>query len=396
MAIETIQQLLTTPYYAKKLDKVVDLTHNFLVDPDKEAYYAKHNQRPDKEVLGQFKIFDDYAPYYQADTFKILEYKMKRNQTIGSLTATGQEVPSTSAGQLLAVQGDMAKITLSHIYDEEIMKQMYELREAKIIPDGFLDVIFGSVKDLEVKVFKLGNVFTAQVWSTGKIRFTDPRTNIQLNLNYDVYPQLFPEPLTGNRTWDNLSTAQGINDLIALSDAFYDLNGYYPEAFALSKRAISLLMQQESTSVYAVSQGLINNNPQSSSNLPTRVSKKTLMQLSENIDELPKLVQFDAKYELETEPGSSMSFPYLPSHTVAILNPKSVERIWGLTLESAQGKAKGFGSNPNPRKPKGGIFVFKDEVLKISPPECRSVAAGRVIPWVSDARRIGALKVLAS
>lgn len=392
---ERIQQLLTSAHYKPRLDHLVDLTHAFLIDPDKETYFKNHGMPVDKEVLGQFHIFDKYAPYIEADSFDILQFKLKRNMTIGSLTAKGGEVPSTSMGELINVQGGMAKITLSHIFDEETMEMMVKLKTSKIIPESFVDLLFGSVNDLQTKVFKTGNVLCAQVWSTGKIRFSDPRTNMMISIDYDTYPELFPDPLTGNRTWDNHDTATGILDLINLSNAYYDINGVYPECYGMSKVNINHLLNQQATAAYATSLGLINNHP--TSNLPSRVSRKTLNQMSEEILELPPIVQWDSRYEIEIEPGKSMSFPYNPSHTVTALNPKSVERVWGLTLESAMGNKTGYGTRrQNRMKPKGGIFLHSDEVLSLSPPQCRSLAAGRNIPWVTDTRRIAAQKVLAA
>ncbi|MDJ0594424.1 MAG: hypothetical protein QNJ72_31355 [Pleurocapsa sp. MO_226.B13] len=391
---ESIQQLLTSAHYKPRLDRVIDNTHAFLIDPDKETHFKNHNQMPDKEVLGQFQIFDSYSPYIEADSFDVLQFKLKRNMTIGSLTATGGEVPTTSMGELISVQGGMGKITLSHVFDEETMKMMYQFRQSKAIPDTFVDFLFGTVRDLETKVFKLGNLLTAQVWSTGKIRFTDPRTNVSISVDYDTYPELFPDPLTGAATWDNHDTANGIENLIDHSRAFYRINGYYPEAYTMSEENITNLIRQRSTAEYAASMGLINSHP--TSNLPTRVTRKILDRMSEEIMALPKIIQFDAQYELEIEPGRSMRFPYNPSHTVSIVNPKSVERVWGLTLESAMGRRNGFGTRrANKMKPKGGIFVYSDELMQLSPPQCRSLAAGRMLPWVTDNRRIGALKVLA-
>ena len=392
---ESIQQLLTSAYYKPRLDNVLDVTSAFLIDPNKEAYYQAQGMMVDKQVLGQFEIFDKNAPYVEVDSFDALKFKIKRNSTVGSLTAKGGEVPSTSAGELIAVQGDMAKITLCHIFDEETMEMQVKLKDSKYIPDAFIDLLFGSVNDLQTKVFKLGNVLCAMVWATGKIRFSDPRTNMMLSIDYDTYPELYPEPLTGNSTWDNHDTANGIDNLIEHSRAFYRINGYYPAKYVMGEVAMNHLLRQESTANYARSLGLISSN--ATSNLPSRVSMKILDRMSEDIMELPKLEQWDARYELEVAPGKAMSFPYNPSHTVTIVEPNSVERLWGLTMESAMGKRIGFGARRSANlKPKGGIFVFSDEMLRLSPPQCRSIAAGRNLPWVDDTRRLGAMKVLAA
>lgn len=393
---DTIKQLLNSSIYKPKLDEVVDLTYKFLTDPDKETFAKTHGMKVDEEVLGQFKVFDDNARYVESDTFDMTQFKLRRNMTIGSLTAIGGEVPSTSMGSLIKVDGGMAKMTLSHIFDENTMEQMIKLRQANVIPEDFIDLLFGSVNDLQTKVFKLGNVLCSQVWSTGKIRFSDPRTNVMLSIDYDTYPELFPDPLTGTLTWDNHDTARGIYDLIEHSRAYYRINSVYPKCYKMGEALVNHLLQQESTATYATSMGLINNHP--TSGLPSRVTRKVLNQMVEDVTELPPIHQWDARYELELEPNKSASFPYNPSHTVTAVNTNSVERVWGLTIESTMNnRRKGFGTRrAQSSKPKGGIFLCADEILDYSPIQTRSLAAGRNIPWVSDTRRLGALKVLAA
>lgn len=392
---DTIHQLLNSAAYKSKLDHVVDNTHAFLIDPNKEAYFQKNSMRPDPEILGQYSIFDKNAPYREADDFDVLEYIVKRNMSIASLTAKGGEVPTTSMGQLIRVEGGMAKITLSHIYDEHTMEQMIKLRNAHNIPEVFVDLLFGNVNDLQTKIFKTGNVLTAQAWYQGRVLFTDPRTNISLEINYDVRPQLYPEPLTGAATWDNYDTANGIQDLIDHNLAFYKVNGYFPACTKMSIELINHLLRQESTATYATSMGLINNHP--TSGLPSRVNRKVLDQMIETTRELSPIEEWDAQYELEVEPGRSIRMPYLPSHTYCFVNPNAVERLWGLTLESGMGQ-KGYGRrySKNMMKPKGGIFLKSNDELRLSPPQCRAIGAGRMIPFNADGRKLGGRKVLAA
>lgn len=397
MAFNSIGELLTSPAYRSKLDYVIDNTHAFLTDPNKEQYYKDRGQTPDPEVMGQFGVFDKNAPYREADDFDVLEFIIKRNMSIASLTPKGGEIPTTSMGELLKVDGGMAKMTLSHIYDEHTMEKMIKLRNATVLPDMFVDLIFGNVNDLQTKIFKLGNVLTAQAWYQGRVLFTDPRTGVSLDIQYDTWPALFPAPLQGGACWDQHDTATGIQDLIDHSLAFYKINGYYPACYKMSIDLINHLLRQRSTTNFAQSMGLINSNPNSGSSLPVRVTRKILKQMCDETPELPNIEQWDAQYELEVEPGVSERYPYLPSHSYCVVQPKSIERLWGLTIESGMGQ-KGFGTRhrTNTHKPKGGVFLKANEDLRLSPPECRAFGVGRMIPFNADGRRLAGRKVVAA
>lgn len=392
---DTPTQLLLSPAYKKNLDYVVDLTSQFLADPNKETFLKDRGMPVNPEILSQFKVFDDNATYKEADCFDVLEFLVKRNMSIASVVAKGQEIPSTSMGQLIKIEGGMAKIALSHIFDEHTMEQMIKLRQAHNIPEVFVDMLYGNVDDLQKKIFKTGNVLTAQAWYQGRVLFTDPRTNVGLEIRYDVHPELFPEPLTGAETWDNRDTAQGIDNLIEHNLAYYNINGFFPKATKMSLSLINDLMKQTSTAAIAASMGLINSNPTSS--LPSRVNRKVLNQMIEETEELSPIEQWDAQYELEIEPGRSIKLRYLPNHTYCFVTPNSVERLWGLTLESGMGQV-GFGNKfaQNKMQPKGGIFTKADDDLKTSPPESRCLGVGRMIPFCPDARKLGARKVKAA
>jgi hypothetical protein len=392
---DTPVELLLSPAYKKNLDYIIDMTHEFLIDPDKETFLKNQGMRPDPEILSQFQIFDENATYKEADSFDVLEFIVKRNMSIASIVAKGGDIPTTSMGQLIKVEGGMAKIALSHIFDEHTMEQMIKLRQAHNIPEVFVDMLYGNVDDLQKKILKTGNVLTAQAWYQGRVLFTDPRTNVGLEINYDVRPELFPEPLTGNETWDNRDTANGIQNLIDHNLAFYRVNGYFPKCTKMGIDLINDLMRQESTAALAASMGLINSHPTSS--LPSRVNHKILNQMVAEVKELSPIEEWDTQYELEIEPGRSIRLRYLPSHTYCFVVPNAVERLWGLTLESGMGQ-QGFGNRfaKNNMQPKGGIFTKANDDLKLSPPESRCLGVGRMIPFCPDARKLGARKVKAA
>jgi hypothetical protein len=378
----TIDKFLQLPRYRKQLDAVIDLTHAFLMDPDKEKRLQDQGMRSDPRLLSQYQVPDEYAPIKLTDDFKFEEWLTKANMSIASVTATGQEIPQTRMGELLRIEGGMIKITISHVYDEETEIRMYELGQMANIPQGFVDLIFGSVDRLQPRVIKTMNALWGQVITRGQVTWTDPRTNVSVSLRYDTRPELFPAPLTGNDAWNQYATANGIRNLIELNNAHYSINGFYADEALMSKRTRDALLQQSSTADYARSLGLITASGTGMYG-STYVDSSLLDKASEKLD-IPKPRIWDAEYELEVAPNQFVRARYLPDNYVALVTKGMSQRVWGPTIEAVK---SGAGA-------KAGIFVKPDEVLKTSPPQYRSYAVGRGIPFVSDARRLCAMKVM--
>lgn len=376
-----IQYFINNPKWKSKLDAIIDNTHTFLIDPDKETRFKALGRRPDPAMLSQFVPFDRYSPIRLTDDLRTLEYLLKRNMAIASITPTDGEVPSTRMGQLIKIEGGMLKLTLSHYYDEETKIRVHELSRTPNVPQAFVEMLFGTVNDLQPKVVKLANVLTAQVWYQGRVNFTDPRTNLTVNLNYDYKPELMPAPLTGDALWNNYATANGIQNLIDHSNTFYDVNGFYPETVMMSNKLLTHLLRQQSTSDWAINAGLLSATPRSG--MPSAISKYVLDKLVEQTYNLPKIEIWDAQYEIEIAPGETQRVRYLPDHSYCFLNPGMMQRLFGATLES------GYGGKPL----KAGIFVKTEENLKISPPVERSLAVARFMPFVADARLLAGAKV---
>lgn len=386
MAITSIVQLLNDPRFKTRLDATIDQTNAFLIDPDKEHYYQKNGKKPNKELLGQFGFFDKYAPIRNGSDFRLLEYQIRRNMAIGSVTPTGGEIPSTLMGQLIKIEGGMVKLTLSHVYDEQTQIRMIELGQTSNLPKEFVKMLYGSVNDLQFKIMKLANVLTAQMMYQGRIRYVDPRTQTAVELEQpDIYPELYPEAKTGGESWDNYETANGLQDLIDLNTAFYNINGYYPDCNVMSRETLNHLLRQESTARYATSAGLINDHPTSS--LPSKVTRKVLNQLVEDSTEIVPIKEWDAQYELEIAPGQTVRARYIPSNFVTLACDRMGERLFGPTIESAK---------VNNGSPKAGIYLKSEETLKSSPPQERSYAVARMIPFFPDSRKMGGIQVLAS
>jgi hypothetical protein len=381
----SIAKFLSTASIKSKLNAALELTHAFLIDPRKEARYKAEGLEPDPDALDQYEIFDTYAPVQLSTDFRFLEYASRSNVSIASVTATGQEIPQTSGGgELVKMEGGMIKITLGIGYDEEKRIQMYEFSQMPNMSQTFVDDLFKGIINLQTRVMRTMNVLTCQVWSQGKIRFTDPRTNVGIRADYNVYPELFPRPLTGNDAWNRYSTANGIRNLIDHWNVFYRISGSHNPANVTTVMSWDLaqhLLQQSSTADYARSLGLLAT-PGAAMYSPTFVDFDTLNKCAERL-RFPKIRIWDAMYSAEVAPGQFLYFRYLPSNRYMFL-VKGGKRVWGPTIEAID---DGKGN-------KAGIFVKPDEILKTSPPQSRSYAVGRGIPFFEETRKLGGRQVM--
>ncbi|MBW4635284.1 MAG: hypothetical protein KME30_26335 [Iphinoe sp. HA4291-MV1] len=371
----SIAKFLNSSRVKTKLDAVVDNTNAFLVDPNKEDFLKREGKRSDPKLLDQYKIMDEYFSIRTSDDFRMLEYLFERNMAIASVIANGQEIPQTRMGRLIKVEGEMGKIAISHVFGEEDEIRMMELSKMQGMPKNFVDMLIRGVDGLQPRVIKTANVLTWQCVTQGFVDYTDTRSNTAVRLRYQTYPELFPAPLTDAAVWTDFENANGIRDLRDHARAFYNLNGFYPDETVMSQELADDLMSQSSTRDHALALGLITNVP--GATVQTIVDEMILNKIAERL-KFPKIRIYDAQYEIEVAPGQTVRGRYLPSHTYAFLTSGMGERLFGPTLEG---------------KGKPGIFVMTDEVLKSSPPESRSYAVARMIPFVPQPKLLGARKV---
>ncbi|MFN6560043.1 MAG: hypothetical protein RMY28_009565 [Nostoc sp. ChiSLP01] len=375
----SIAKFLNTARIKTKIDALIDNTSAFLVDPNKEARLKQEGKQADPKLLDQYAIPDEYAPMEMTDDFRVLEYMIERNMAIASIIATGQEIPQTRAGRLTKIEGSsFGKIAISHIYNEEDQIRMMELMQMQNMPRYFVDLLIGTVDSLQPRVVKTANVLWWQTAYSGISDFTDPRSGSRFRLQYNTEPTLFPAPLTGNAVgtsvWTDYTNANAIDNLQSHARAFYDINGYYPDETAMSQDLLDNILRQQSTRNYALGLGIINNVPGA---VQAMIGQTILDKITSEL-KIPKIRVTDAQYEIEIAPGQNIRGRYLPNDTYVFLTKGMSKRLFGPTLE-----AKG----------KPGIFVKTEEVLKSSPPEERSYAVGRMIPWVAQPKQLAARKV---
>lgn len=363
---------------AAQVHLLLDDTYQFLLDPDKESRLQRMGKKPNPMLLSQYKLMDEFIPLEFSDDPDVLTYLIKQNLAIASVISVDGEVVSTSAGSLIKLDGDFFKLAIAHNWDEKKQEQMLKFR--RMLPGNisqtFIDMLFGSVADLQPRVIKLANVLTWQVLQSGQVSYTDPRTGVTAKLTYNVTNDQFPTALTGTSKWDQYTTANGLQDIEDHLLNYYDRRGYYPDRIVMSNRLLIHLSRQESTRNRALAMGMLSNVP--TAGVASAVSLEMLMKVIPQLAMSQTQVEvYDAQYELETAPGQTVKGRYLNDDSYCFLTGNMGKRLFGPTIEN-EGKS--------------GLFVLTEQLLT-SPPRDRSYCVGKMVPFFPQPELLGGRKV---
>lgn len=364
---------------ATQVRLLLDDTYQFLLDPDKETRLQRMGKKPNPMMLSQYRLMDEFVPLEFSDDPDVLSYLIKQNLAIASVISVDGEVVSTSAGSLIKLDGDFFKLAIAHNWDEKKQEQMLKFK--RMLPGNisqtFIDMLFGSVADLQPRIIKLANVLTWQVLQSGQVSYTDPRTGVTARLNYNVASDQFPSALTGTARWDQYTTATGLQDIEDHLLNYYDRRGYYPDRIVMSNRLLIHLSRQESTRNRALAMGMLSNVP--TAGVASAISLDMLMKI------IPQLAMsqtqaeiYDAQYELETAPGQTVKGRYLNDDGYCFLTANMGKRLFGPTIENAG---------------KSGLFVLTEQ-LQTSPPRDRSYCVGKMVPFFPQPELLGGRKVV--
>lgn len=363
---------------AAQVRLLLDDTYQFLLDPDKESRLQRMGKKPNPILLSQYKLMDEFIPLEFSDDPDVLTYLIKQNLAIASVISVDGEVVSTSAGSLIKLDGDFFKLAIAHNWDEKKQEQMLKFR--RMLPGNisqtFIDMLFGSVADLQPRVIKLANVLTWQVLQSGQVSYTDPRTGVTAKLTYNVTNDQFPTALTGTSKWDQYTTANGLQDIEDHLLNYYDRRGYYPDRIVMSNRLLIHLSRQESTRNRALAMGMLSNVP--TAGVASAVSLEMLMKVIPQLAMSQTQVEvYDAQYELETAPNQTVKGRYLNDDSYCFLTGNMGKRLFGPTIEN-EGKS--------------GLFVLTEQLLT-SPPRDRSYCVGKMVPFFPQPELLGGRKV---
>lgn len=332
-------------------------------------------------LVHRSNLLDDYTPFKTYSSPKFLAYVMERINTVASVIAYGTEAPATQHGTFRPISAELLKTGLQYVYDEQKMWDMKEAMEnaalkniqvsdmpgprGEIIRGSNHDLasyIFGTIEQIAHAQVELLNVFTWQVLQTGKVARTDPRTGLAVDIDYrnphDTSYNHFPAALTGGSAWDQLSTANGIQNLFNDIDTVVDTNGFPPDRIVMSRKLYNNLLQQQSTKDSA------------SSMTVTQVGTVSPEMFDELLNRrgIPPIIRFDEMYQNELNNKTTAKTRFLNDDRYVFLWENMGERAMGPTLEN-DGKS--------------GVYVVTQEIKK-HPPVDATIGVASVLPVFPD------------
>lgn len=297
------------------------------------------------------RLLDRFVPLKQKEGDEWLAYLTEQIDPIASLVSPGAEYPATRRGQFNQVQAKMFKAALRHEWSEDTQRQLKKIQElarAKNITiqnitaeDGkvlvgqdnsLAELIFGTLAALVRGHINLLDYLAWQVLQTGALVYNDPRTGLNINLDWKPAVKTqhnhFPAALTGARRWTEWETADPIQDLTDMA-FFYKRDGAgNADAIAMSDRLVHQMLRCKSTKEAVVSSMTIGS---------VITGTVSVEQMNEVLRRrfLPPIEMVDDEFQLDGDnTGSSVATPMLDPTRVVFLKKGIAERVIGGTLEN--------------------------------------------------------------
>lgn len=338
-------------------------------------------------------LTDEYFPVnFGYDDFDLLWLKFTDEMPIASVIGFEGEVPHTKSGKVTELEMEVFKLGLAYLWKENDFKLMHKYENRlQGVPQSFKNRLFGSVQMLVPRITDLASVLLWEVIYKGNCSYTDPRTGLKAELTYSTESSLFPSALTTTNRWTEAATANGLQNLVDLSEAFYAIHGYFPDVTVMSRTAYNNLRNQASTKEAAVAK-----TGSAATAANTVVSPELLNALFADREIPPIYVNqngqtgFDDEVDVEDAAGNISRRRLLPTNYVTFLTKKQrmgdeVGNDAGTMGERAFGPTVENDMNP-------GIYTLTEEVSK-SPPVDRALAVGTFVPAIWDSRLLCARKI---
>lgn len=303
--------------YAPNLREVVDETY---------FRYA--------EAVG---IYDAYMPFTSYDDPEIAWAKHSHRRPIAHIIGDMDTLPSLGTDNQLAIL-EQPTITLGAAYywkgkDYELMRKLeMSLANANINnPQQYLDMFFGKAEYLTEAVMSAMTKFGLLVLQQGFVNYTDAKTSQKIDLRYGAADDAtaFPADLAGANQWQNPGTANGVRDLDALGEAFYDRLGRYPDAWTMTERTYEALIAQDAVKKSVLElRGLRQTTDTVVSDMEIQpneiqaVLSRRARRSAANIE----IVVNDSQHDIEQADGSFVTEKYLIDGRVTALTSGMAER----------------------------------------------------------------------
>lgn len=347
-------------------------------------------------------------PMMQYSTPELFMLKFKRNRPyLASVVAEGQDIPrDREVLQLSLEELGRFKLAKGRVFTEEDFNTLYRAQmlrsqgpggqaAANEIEEHYLKQPSMLVSGVMYRGFDL----TLQCAVLGAVNYVDGRTGANVNLSYrNQIPSGHLAPtLTGNATWDNSATANGIQDIVDHLDVIYNgdsgagetgLKRYPPQLWMGATEWANLRNQQSTREIVYRGRGILTEvgaaDPSALANLSPPTTQEVADQISIRLSQSngsPGNVEIrvtDAvKYQLNAD-GTVDQSPYFPSGYYAFMWPNMGEVA---VLPSATNDFA------------GGITTSTD-VIKKDPRTEEATASGNVVPFIMDPRMVASRNVM--
>ena len=357
-------------------------------------------------------VLTEVLPVKEVKRFDWKSLLFKENAPIASLIAEGQEIPQIGFGKFEEIMAETSKIAAGYYYTAEMMKEMYQLLQdtdlmniemvsvkdadnkqlSDLMDDNLMDVIFGSIKNLQKRVVDRLDAMSWEVLQTGRLTATSVDTNIGItavDFLRVLDHGLFPAPLTatGNATstlnrWSDHQNANGLGNLYDISKKYRDINGMPPEKILMSIDAWNNLRQQKSTQQAATAMlgsiGHLSNDRLKDVIRDTLISPRTEIEIIED------------QYQIDDAAGNVTNVDFLNKDTIVLVCKNIGTRVVAPTMESVSNRPIEKGSVMPKAKP--GIFI-DTRSREGYPVLDYSVAIMNACPIVRDTRKLSAWRI---
>jgi hypothetical protein len=363
--------------YKAQIRIIIEDTIGFLKASNKLAWLEAKGVVIDEKLKRELDIYyfiDIICPMTTEESFSVLAMRVIENMSIASITAADKPIPITGSGSIETAISNLFKIAIGLSYNEAQQIQFAELMQRQQIPEAVLMRVYKNIEDLPKKVVRTMIALAYQLFTTGRVFYKDPRTNVTAQMDFNTIPALFPPALTGNDAWDKPATARGIDNMQDHVNSYYDWNSAIPVYVVAHYRTWQNFCRQQQVKDEAIAIGLINANPTGNVQI-TWERLKTIFKEKH----FPEPIAVNAQYEIELRPGVRERVNCVPEGKYFFANPDMGERIFGQTIESKKGSADGSYT--------AGIHVDLDPKTE-SETEDKIVAIGRGIPHVDNPKEL--------
>jgi hypothetical protein len=331
---------------------------------------------------------DTLFPITSYQTTELLLLKMQGNVTVASIVAPDQELPNDN-GKFSLTEELLGRTLIGkqHVFTDKEYEGLEKMRtysasggpQGTAIVNAYQQYLLGIAADMPAAINAKHLILLMQVMSTGACDYTDPLTGLKVELTYsDRENSLFPSALTAGNRWSQPTTADGLNDLEGLSEAWRLIHGSKPTFLLAHYDDLRNLANHDSTkealgaiagtdSTLAASLYLSSMYDRNS----LQLNPGPLLELIQARTGVSRVLVVDAKYSETLKNGTKRDAFYLPEKTIIFGDESG-------SYERARVPFKENGGAP-------GVYVATKQ-LDDAPLRERLAGLSAGVPFVRDGR----------